>query len=292
MAFMHRPIPRRSFLAGSAAAGALWVMPGTLSAAEDIQSPQAELDFPLIDFHVHLDNSTIDKALEIATQRGVKFGIVEHAGTKENQYPVVLSNDQELKGYLANLAGKPVYKGIQAEWLDWMGCFSRDALAQLDYVLSDAMTIRGKDGKRVKMWERGYETGEKQAFMDRYVDWHVEIMDTEPLDVFANLTWLPSNLVDEYDSLWTTARMEKVIAAALKYGVALEISSSMKIPKIQFLKLAKAAGIKFTFGSNGRYPNMGKLDYSVDMARALNLKKSDMFTPAPTGQKAVQRRKY
>jgi len=43
---------------------------------------------------------------------------VEHAGTKENEYPVVLSNDKELQGYLAMLAGKPVYRGVQAEWID------------------------------------------------------------------------------------------------------------------------------------------------------------------------------
>ena len=57
----------------------------------------------------------------MSKERGIKLGIVEHAGTKENQYPVVLSNDAELKSYLARLDGKPVYKGIQAEWLDWMG---------------------------------------------------------------------------------------------------------------------------------------------------------------------------
>jgi hypothetical protein len=73
--------------------------------------------------------------------------------------------------------------------------------------------------------------------------------------------------------------------------VALEISSSYKLPKLEFLKQAKAAGVKFSFGSNGRYPRMGLLDYSVAMARELGLKPADMFTPAPEGQKAVQRRK-
>ena len=57
--------------------------------------------------------------------------------------------------------------------------------------------------------------------------------------------------------------MTKVINAALKYGIALEISSSYKLPKLPFLKLAKEAGAKSSFGSNGRYPNIGKLDYSL-----------------------------
>lgn len=287
---MNNPLSRRSFLGGAAAACALF--PGTWLAAGDDPSPTTNLDFPLVDFHVHLDNSTVDKALEMAGQRGVKFGIVEHAGTKENKYPVVLSNDEELGQYLAKLEGKPVYKGVQAEWLDWMGGFSREALGRLDFVLTDAMTIRGKDGQRVKMWEPGFEMGDKQTFMDRYVDWHVEIMATEPLDIFANLTWLPASLAAEYDTLWSAARMQKVIDAAIQYGVALEISSSMKVPRKAFLLMAKAAGAKFSFGSNGRYPNMGKLDYSLAMARSLDLRRADMFLPAPAGRKAVQRRKY
>ena len=67
--------------------------------------------------------------------------------------------------------------------------------------------------------------------------------------------------------------------------VAIEISSSFKLPKMPFLQMAKAAGIKFSFGSNARYPNMGKLDYSILMAKELGLKSSDMFDPAAKRRK-------
>ena len=248
-----------------------------------------------VDFHAHLDNSTIAKALEVSRPRGVKLGIVEHAGTKENVYPVVLSNDEELGRYLAMLEGKGVYRGVQAEWIDWSTGFSPKMLARLDYVLMDAMTFPGKDGKRVKLWEKDVESRvemrDKQAFMDCFVDWHVQIIETQPVDIFANLSWIPGPLAGEYESFWTPARIRKVVDAAVKHGVALEISSSFKLPKLHFLEIAKAAGAKFSFGSNGRYPNMGKLDYSLDMARQLGLTKADLFTPAPAGQKAVQRRK-
>jgi len=258
--------------------------------------PSAETEFRGVDFHVHLDNSTIEKALELSRERHLKFGIVDHAGTKANQYPTLLSNDPELHRYLAMLEGKPVFKGIQAEWTDWMSCFSPAALAQLDYVLADAMTFPGKDGQRVKLWApdvaQQVDMSDKQAFMDRFVDWHVEIMAREPFDILANTTWLPAGMLEEWELYWTPSRMKKVIDAALKYGIALEISSSYKLPKLPFLLLAKAVGTKFSFGSNGRYPNMGKLDYSFEMAKLLQLKPADMFTPAPDGQKAVQRRKF
>jgi histidinol phosphatase-like PHP family hydrolase len=292
---MTLPITRRRFL-GRAAAGSLLptlVRPLKMLGAEPSTASGPELRWT--DFHVHLDNSTIDKALELSRERGVKFGIVEHAGTKENKYPKVLSTDAELKGYLAMLEGKPVFKGVQAEWIDWMTCFSPEALAQLDYVLTDAMTFPGKDGRRVKLWERDaaqqVDMEDKEAFMDRFVDWHVEVMAKEPFDILANTTWLPAGLAEQWETYWTPPRCQKVIDASLKYGVALEISSSYKLPKFPFLKLAKAAGAKFSFGSNGRYPNMGKIEYCLLMSKELDLKPSDMFTPAPNGQKAVQRRK-
>jgi histidinol phosphatase-like PHP family hydrolase len=209
---------------------------------------------------------------------------------------VVLSNDAELKACNAILEGKPVYKGIQAEWTDWMRCFSREALAQLDFVLADAMTFPDKDGQRVKLWESGVEERVDmrgpQKFMDRYVDWQVAIVSKQPIDVLANVSWLPAPLSGDYEKLWTPRRMKKVLEAAVEFRVAIEISSSFKLPRLGFLRTAHAAGVKFCFGSNGRYPAMGRMDYSVQMARELGLKRSDMFTPAPFGERAVQRRQW
>jgi histidinol phosphatase-like PHP family hydrolase len=287
---MQTPLSRRLFLAkfaGACTSVAVLTSPRSRPAAE---AAEAGLGFAPVDFHVHLDNSTLDKVLELSEQRRIQFGIVEHAGTKENKYPVILSSDQELERHINSLEGKPVFKGIQAEWIDWMSCFSPQTLGRLDYVLSDAMTFPGPDGRRMKLWERGADVGDPQRFMDRYVDWHVEIMAKEPLDILANTSWLPDALLPKYDALWTTERIKKVANAAVQYGVALEISASYKLPKLHFLELAKAAGVKFSFGSNGRYPKMGLLDYSVQMAKALDLRAGDMFTPAPPGQKPFQRR--
>lgn len=288
---------RRTFLAASLTGiGALATQTTVVQCGESATTPPASAgDLPRLDLHVHLDNSSIDKVLEISREREVKFGIVEHAGTKENKYPVVLSNDEELGRYLAMLDGKPVYRGVQTEWTDWAGCFSRQMLARLDYILTDAMTFPGRDGQRVKLWEKDVESrvemADKRAFMDRYVDWYVAIIEQQPIDVLANVSWLPAPLAADYDTYWTEARVRRVASAAVKHGVALEISSGYQLPKRRFLEIAKAAGVKFCFGTNGRYPNMGKLDYSLDIARELGLTRTDLFTPAPDGQKAVRRRR-
>jgi hypothetical protein len=160
------PVSRREFLGGTITVATAW------SAAME------PLDFPIVDLHVHLDNSSIEQVLPLAHQRHVRFGIVEHAGTKENQYPVVLSTDEELSTYLKRLEGKGVYRGVQAEWTDWMSCFSPEVLARLDYVLTDAMTFPGPSGRRVKLWEPAaqglVDMSNHERFMDRFVDWHVD----------------------------------------------------------------------------------------------------------------------
>lgn len=276
---------RRNFLTQSAAACAC-----ALAASAAEKAPFSAPHASVVDYHVHLDNSTIDDVVRLSEERHVTFGIVEHAGTKANQYPVVLSNDEELEAYLAMLEGKPVFKGIQAEWTDWMNCFSRDTLAKLDFVLADMMTWPAEDGHRQKMWEPGLDIGDATTFMDRYVDWYVENIGRMPIDILANVSWLPAPFAADYEGLWTESRVGRVLDAAIAFGVAIEISSSFELPKKSWLEQAKAAGVKFSFGSNGRYPKMGQLDYSLGMARELGLNQSDLFTPAPDGQKAIQRR--
>ena len=113
------------------------------------------------------------------------------------------------------LDGKGVYRGVQAEWTDWMGCFSKATLAKLDYVLTDTMTFPGPDGRRMKLWEKGADYGTPELFMDRYVDWHVQILE-EPIDILVNVSWLPGAMAAEYDTWWTDARIARVIEAAVK----------------------------------------------------------------------------
>jgi len=291
---MKKSITRRTFFNTALAAGALSAAAGTQGGKRSLASAADDPGFPLVDYHVHLDKLvTLEKALQLSKERGVKFGIVEHAGTKENRYPGLLSSDEDLKRYIAMLEGKPVFKGVQAEGLDWPTCFSKDVVAGLDYVLSDALTFPDeKSGKRIELWRPGVAFPDKQDFMDRYTKFNVEVMAREPIDIIANPTFLPESLEGEFDALWTDARMTKVIEAAVKYGVAIEINSRYRLPRMNFLKMAKKAGAKFSLGSNIHGLDVGKLDYCVGAIKQLDLTKKDIFTPAPRGKKPIEVRRF
>lgn len=281
---------RRGFLGGT-------VVLGSIPAASRIwagTNPPAKTKskIRLVDYHVHLDDVvTLDKALERSRETGVKFGIVEHAGTKANRYPHLISNDEQMTAYLAKLEGKPVLRGIQAEGVDWMTCFSKDTLAKLDYVLSDALTLPEKNGSRTEIWRPWVKVEDKDEFMDRYTEFNVKVMAIEPIDIMANPTFLPDCLKDDFDKLWTDKRMRAIVDAAVKYNVAIEINSNYKLPRLAFLRMAKDAGAKFSFGSNIHGLGIGDLGYCEDVIDQLELKPKHIFQPAKPGAKPIQTRK-
>jgi histidinol phosphatase-like PHP family hydrolase len=280
---------RREFL-GLAAAGVV-AASEPFSAASQTAAASG-LDFPIEDYHVHLNVLTIDQAVAASKATGVKYGILEHAGTKENEYPIVLANDKDLLGWIEKLQGKGVYIGVQAEWIDWIGCFSKEVFSQLDYVLTDSWTVRGANGKRVKAFGRDYDPGDNaEEFMKWYVEWIIEILETTPLDIWSHPMWVTRKFNPGLERMWTEERMRRVIQTLKNTNTAVEIDAGVKLPTMTFLKMAKSEGIKFSFGANSSADKINPIDWSIAAARELGLTKKDMFQPAPRGRKPVQIRK-
>ena len=254
----------------------------------------AQATVTLVDYHAHIDAAvTLDDLFEISRKRGVKFGVVEHAGNRnDHRYRGLLANDDDLRRYLAKLEGKPCFKGIQAEGLDWMKCFSKEMIARLDYVLTDALTFQEKDGSLVRLWTPAAKVGDKQDFMERYTAYNVKVIASEPIDILANPLFIPAEIQAEADFLWTETRMQRIIRAAVSNHVAFEINARFRLPSLKFLRLAKAAGAKFSFGSNNLGPGVGDLAYGREMVKELGLRKSDLFAPASWGNKPIQVRKF
>jgi histidinol phosphatase-like PHP family hydrolase len=277
---------RREFLGGAAVALASASLPA------GAQTNPSGLDFPIEDYHVHLNTLTIDQVVAISKERGVKYGLLEHCGTKENEYPIVFSNDKDLLGWIEKLKDKGVYIGVQAEWIDWVPCFSKEVFAQLDYVLTDSWTVRDANGKRIKAFSAAYDPGtDPEAFMKWYVDWIIEILEKTPLDIWSHPMWVTRKFTANLEQMWTQERMRRVVMSLKNTNTALEIDSSVKLPTMPFLKMAKAEGVKFSFGSSSQGARINPLDWSIATAKELGLTRKDMFQPAPRGRKPIQIRK-
>ena len=270
---MKKIISRRKFLShGTCIAVTLVNMP-VLASQEESSS---EKDFPFVDLHVHLSGQLpIEKAVQVAKERKVKFGIVEHPG---HNYRI--KTDQEFKRYLDMLAPYPVYKGIQPVYPKWREVFSKELLKKLDYVLMDSMTLPNPDGTFWRIWRSNTVVTDKEKFMDRYVDYYIQILTTERLNILAAPFFLPRCIAEDFKTLWTPKRVQTIFDLAVKHRVAIEISESYRLPNADLVKQAKAAGAKFTFGTNSRNPQTaGRLNYCKTIIKKCGLTKKDMYLP-------------
>ena len=247
-------------------------------------------NFPLIDCHVHLKGGlTLEQALANSRRLGIQYGIAINGGVG---FPT--TTDAAAEAYLQSMKGQPCFVALQGEGREWVRLFSRETVAKFDYVFTDAMTFTDDNGKRMRIWIKD-EVGEiqdKQHFMDTLVNRAVGILDHEPIDIHANPTFLPDQIAAEYDRLWTPERMQRVIDAAKRNDVAIEINSHYRLPSAAFIKLAKKAGVKFSFGTNNGDKNLGRDEYGVQMVKECGLAWQDMFVPRPEGEKAIQRRGF
>ncbi|MEI8373137.1 MAG: hypothetical protein WCJ35_09935 [Planctomycetota bacterium] len=245
--------------------------------------------FLLIDYHIHLKGDlTLEKALECSRKAGVFYGIVANCGLK---FPI--TDDQGIHDYIKKMKGQSCFVGMQAEGREWPTLFSKEAIAKFDYIFTDAMTIVDHRGRRARLWmPEEVEVPDKQAFMVLLVRTIEQILDNEPIDIYVNPTYLPDVLIKEYDALWTPERLDRVIDAAARNGVAIEISNRLKLPKADFIRRAKRAGIQFTVGTNNIDSKLGQEEYALQMIRECDLKPSDMFLPKPDGKKPIQVRGF
>jgi hypothetical protein len=266
--------------------------PGGLAPAADEVFKQiindGQHNIPMADFHIHLKGGlTVAQALANSRRNGIQYGIAVNCG-KGN--PV--QNDEGAIQFLQSLEGQPCFVAMQAEGREWTQMFSRGVAARFDYIFTDSMTWTDNRGKRMRLWlpDEVGTIADPQEFMDTLVERTVGILEHEPVDIYANPTFLPDVLAKDYEQLWTGARRTRVIEAAVRNSVAIEINNRYKLPSPSFIRMAKAAGAKFTFGTNNAgADDLGRCEYGLRMIAECNLMWQDFFVPLE-GPKAIQRK--
>jgi hypothetical protein len=233
---------------------------------------------PMIDFHTHLKlGFTLEQAVAKSLRDGIQYGIAVNCGKGFG-----VETDAGARAFFESLKGQPVFRAMQAEGREWTSMFSRETVKQFDYVFTDSMTWTDNRGRRMRTWIPA-EVGaiaDPQEFMDTLVDRAVGILETEKVNIYANPTFLPDVIAKDYETLWTEKRRKRVIDAAVKNGVAIEINNRYKLPSPSFLKMAKSAGAKFTFGTNNSGPqDLGRCEYGLDMIDQCRLDAKDFWTP-------------
>ncbi len=238
----------------------------------------AKDNVPLVDLHTHLKGDlTLEQALAVSRATGMGLGIATNGG---QGFPI--QNDAAALAFLETMKGQPVFLALQAEGREWMKMFTPEAYAKFDYIFTDSMTWTNKSGKRLRLWipEEAQIGDDPEAFMEELVEQTVAIIANEPIDIYVNPTFLPDALGPKAKELWTMKRMQPIVAALAKHGVAVEINARYKLPSEEFVRLAKSAGVKFTIGTNNTTASdWGDWSYPLEIAKKTGLEWRDFWVP-------------
>jgi len=233
-------------------------------------------DFPVLDYHVHVKGGLTD---ENAAQRSRKTGI-NYAAAPNCGIGFPITDDAGVMAFLESSRKLPFILAMQAEGREWVTTFSPEVRAEFDYVFTDALTFTDSKGRRTRLWmPQEVWIENEQEYMDLIVNKICDVLQ-EPMDVYVNPCFLPPTMEDRYDEFWTEARMNKFVEAMANSGKALEINARYKIPNKAIIQKAKAAGVKFTFGTNNAGANdLGLLEYCIQMKNECDITAQDMYRP-------------
>lgn len=239
-------------------------------------------DFPVIDYHVHLKGGlSKEQAHAMSMNYGINYGVAPNAG--EGGVGRMLANDDEVYEYFDEVKPLPFLCGVQGEGRKWTATFSQEALGVFDYLFTDAMTIidhKGRNSRIYRPEEVIMDGISKDKYMERIVDQTVLILTNEPADIFANPTYIPDDMNEEYAKYWTDERVDRVLDVLDEYDIALEINPRYMIPSLDIISKAKARGIKFTFGTNNVDANFGKLEYCIEAIEKCDITVDDLWFPS------------
>jgi hypothetical protein len=238
-------------------------------------------DFPLTDLHVHIKGKlTIGDLAKKSKEENIQYGIAVNCGLG---FPV--HSDSQIDSVIQIFKGYPqFYVAMQAEGREWVNIFSKESRDKFDYVFTDAMTFTDEKGRRNRIWIKD-ETwiDDEEQFMEYLVNTLVKtlvkILETEPINIYVNSTYLPAQMADRYNHFWTAERMDRVIKAARNNNIAIEINNRFRIPSAEFIKRAKVAGVKFTIGTNNADENFSGAVYARQMIKECGLTKDDFYLP-------------
>ena len=231
----------------------------------------------LVDWHLHIRGGmTPEMAYVRETNSFVRSSAMENHGREWEIYDNARLREFAVRARKAN-PKMPV--GIQVNDRDWFEKIDAETRAQFDYILADSM-IMGKlpSGRDNRLW-MVKEIPDPDKWMEEYFA-HVMRILGEPISIYANPTYLPTPIAAEYDRLWTEERMRAVIRKCVEKGIAIEIQAESAFPRPGFLRLAKEMGAKFSFGTNNFDPGPKNLSRWLEVIVWLDLRPSDIWTPA------------
>lgn len=239
--------------------------------ADNARQVLARDNFPLVNLRTQLgDKLTLAQVQRLRNRTGIFAGIAYHVGDGDP-----IHDDASALATIAAMKDEPAFLGfdVSPELDKRAPKLSTETKAKFDYLVM-------VNHPGLLLGNFPTDISEDQFVMNHQVSRVVREIESEPIDVYANVMSLPLNIKVPAEEMWTEERMQTVIAAAAKHGVAFEINSRLRTPSELFIKLAKAAGVKFTVGADDTgADNYADWSYILEMQKAVGLNWRNMWVP-------------
>jgi hypothetical protein len=222
-------------------------------------------NFPLVDLRALdvKDASALEAALAKARSGDALFvGLSASAGKGG-----AVADDAGVDRIVKQIGGKPLFLGLRADDRGWATAITPKGLAKIDFVLLDGETLAAAVPGTA---------ADPQAYGDELVAATVAALG-EPVDVYGAPFFLPAARAAQRDAIWTEARQQQVLDAAIANHVAIEINGALKLPGEAFVRRAKTAGARFTLGRCAVDTPDG--EYCFGIREAVGLSWRDMYEP-------------
>ena len=188
-------------------------------------------NFPLVDLHAHLKGGlTLEQALALSRAH-------RHVPRPRRRTAARASRSRPTRtplAYVESMKGQPVFVAMQAEGREWVTMFSKETRARFDYVFTDGDDL-DEPGRQAHapVDPRGGRDRPRRAGVHGPPRLEDRRHPGDGADRRLRRTRRSCRRRSppRYDALWTEARMAKVIDAAVKNGVAIEINAPLQDPE-------------------------------------------------------------
>ena len=243
----------------------------------------------ITDLHTHTclsDGSLTPEALLAEAQkRGCGLGISDHAFCC-NMYTL-----EDIRNYLQRISQLPVLRGLECN-IGEDYSLPGELDAQVDYVIASVHAMAGPRGEKYPLgdffcYESHLTQEESVSYCDRMFDEYAEAtlkmaeqtFRTQRADIYGHALVVPF-----YARRRGTPEAldfeNAVISLCRRYHLALEISGLWESVNEGMLRRAKAAGVRFTFGSDCHLAKDAcDLTRAVALAELCGLVQEDFFLP-------------
>ncbi len=241
---------------------------------------------PMVDYHVFLrPGMTLEEALRKSRSDGIQYAITAEAAE--------LKSDTDAKHWLQPFLGRPVFTALSAFDGKWTNVVSRETARSFDCILADGRHARDMQGRTVHLEdsETTRSITDHSAFLESLIHQTVNRLDSEPIDLYSYLTFLPPEMQAKAGELWTQAHVTKLIEALVRNKVAIELNTLAQLPNENFIRQAKQAGCKFGFGTANRgAADLKRCEYGLQIVKTCQLDWNNFFFPGAWWPKAAERR--